>query len=189
MAAFLSLFLISMHFHLNKYTFFCQSQKAGLLLKKFFNTLKKLFPISVPLTLNKVLLTVLAGIEVLLIPDRLRLSGLSRSGSLEIYGIFTGMALPLILFPSTLTNSVSVMLLPSIAELQALGCQKRIRYVIRRILGCCTVLGIGCMFLFFIMGQFLGIFLFHNTTAGHLHSGSVLCLPFFVPGTQRSPAF
>lgn len=66
-AAFLSLFLISMHFHLNKYTFFCQSQKAGLLLKKFFNTLKKLFPISVPLTLNKVLLTVLAGIEVLLI--------------------------------------------------------------------------------------------------------------------------
>lgn len=182
-AAFLSLFLISMHFHLNKYTFFCQSQKVGLLLKKFFNTLKKLFPISVPLTLNKVLLTVLAGIEVLLIPDRLRLSGLSRSDSLEIYGIFTGMALPLILFPSTLTNSVSVMLLPSIAELQALGCQKRIRYVIRRILGCCTVLGIGCMFLFFIMGQFLGIFLFHNTTAGICIQALSFVCPFLYLNT------
>ena len=44
--------------------------------------------------------------------------GLSVSESLSIYGIFTGLALPCILFPATITNSASMMLMPSVAEMQ-----------------------------------------------------------------------
>ena len=126
-SSFLSLFTVSMHFQ--------KTSDTSSRTEKPFLLLKDLFQISVPLTLNKVLLTILGSIEVILIPARLQMSGLSSRDALSIYGIFTGMALPLILFPATVTNSAAVMLLPSITELQTLGYQKRIRYVISQIAG------------------------------------------------------
>ena len=111
------------------------------------------------------------------------MSGLNASDALSIYGIFTGMALPLILFPATLTNSVSVMLLPSVTELQTLGYQKRIRYVIRQIFRYCVFLGGACMLLFLFFGKYMGIFLFHSTTAGtYIRTMSFIC-PFLYLNT------
>ena len=43
-------------------------------------------------------------------------SGMTSSDAIKTFGIITGMALPVILFPATLTNSVSVMLLPSVSK-------------------------------------------------------------------------
>ncbi len=78
-----------------------------------------------PHSANRLLLTVLSGIEMVLIPQQLLLAGMTQTDALAVYGIFTGMALPLILFPATITNSASVMLMPSVAGLQALGYEKR----------------------------------------------------------------
>ena len=72
--------------------------------------IKEIAQIAVPHSVNRLLLTSLSGIEMVLIPQRLLLAGINRTDSLSVYGIFTGMALPLILFPATLTNSASVML-------------------------------------------------------------------------------
>ena len=87
--------------------------------------IKEIAQIAVPHSVNRLLLTLLSGIEMVLIPQRLLLAGINRTDSLSVYGIFTGMALPLILFPATLTNSASVMLMPSVAGLQALGHEKK----------------------------------------------------------------
>ena len=103
---------------------------------------------------------------------------MNSAEALSVYGIFTGMAMPLILFPSAITNSASVMLMPSIAELQALGYKKRIRYVTSKASLYCLLLGIGCWFLFFFFGKLLGIFLFKSPTAGnYIHILSFIC-PF-----------
>lgn len=119
-----------------------------------------------PHSANRLLLTVLSGIEMVLIPQQLLLAGMTQTDALAVYGIFTGMALPLILFPATITNSASVMLMPSVAGLQALGYEKRIRYVIWRTLGTCFFFGAFCTLFFFLFGKPLGIFLFHSETAG-----------------------
>ena len=66
--------------------------------------IKEIAQIAVPHSVNRLLLTSLSGIEMVLIPQRLLLAGINRTDSLSVYGIFTGMALPLILFPATLTN-------------------------------------------------------------------------------------
>ena len=87
--------------------------------------LKEIAQIAVPHSVNRLLLTLLSGIEMVLIPQRLLLSGINQTDSLSVYGIFTGMALPLILFPATLTNSASVMLMPSVAGLQASVMKKK----------------------------------------------------------------
>lgn len=94
---------------------------------RIFPLIKDLFTLSFPISLNRILLTLLGSIEAVLIPQMLLRSGMTASDSLKIYGIFTGMALPLLLFPSTLTSSAAVMLMPSIAQLDALGKQKQIR--------------------------------------------------------------
>ena len=96
---------------------------------RIFSLLKDLFTLSFPISLNRILLTLLGSIEAVLIPQMLLRSGMTASDSLKIYGIFTGMALPLLLFPSTLTSSAAVMMMPSIAQLDALGEQKQIRRV------------------------------------------------------------
>lgn len=104
-----SLLFLSLHLHAENYSFF--HIKAPL------HKLSTITATAFPLTLNRLLLSVLAAIEVVLIPQRLRMYGFSPSNALSLYGIFTGMALPCILFPSTVTNSAAVMLTPSVAEI------------------------------------------------------------------------
>lgn len=177
-AAFVSLFTIGYRFHKDNYTLFKISQP----LKK----LRDILQLSVPLSVNRLLLTLLSSIEVVLIPQRLRIYGLNSSEALGIYGILTGMVMPLILFPSAITNSASVMLMPSIAELQALGYKKRIRYVISQAGRYCFFLGGFCTFIFFFLGRPLGTFLFNSPTAGvYIQTISFIC-PFLYLNTALS---
>ena len=155
-SSFISLFAVSMHFKVTHYNI--------RNIRRPLSVLRKLLHISVPLTMNKILLTLLGSIEVILIPARLQMSGLTPKDSLSVYGIFTGMALPLILFPATLTNSAAAMLIPSITQLQTLGYQKRIQYVIGKIFRYCLLLGGSCLVFFLFLGEFLGNFLLAGVT-------------------------
>lgn len=75
------------------------------------------------------------------------------------------------------------MLLPSVTQLQALGYEKRIRYVILRIFRYCIALGIFCMTFFLFFGKFLGEFLFHSQTAGiYIRAMAFIC-PFLYLNT------
>lgn len=145
--------------------------------------LKNMVKMAVPHSMNRLLITLLHSMEVVLIPQRLLLSGLDREESLAIYGVFTGMALPLILFPSTITNSASLMLMPSVAELQALGYKKRIDHVINRTCVCCFLLGVGCSLCFFLFGMPMGILLFGSATAGTYIKALAFFCPFFYMNT------
>lgn len=177
-AALISLLCIGRNFQIHHYTPFQ--------IKNPVKGIKRVFQMSFPLTLNRVLLTLLGSIEVVLIPQRLQMYGLDSGDALSIYGIFTGMAMPLILFPSTITNSASVMLMPSIAELQALGYRKRIRYVTSQASRYCLLLGIGCFALFFFFGKPLGILLFKSPAAGnYIHTLAFIC-PFLYLNTTLS---
>lgn len=174
-AVLFSLWFISLDFHRHHYSL----RK----LRSPLNGIRNIFRLSFPLTLNRLLLTLLSSIEVVLIPQRLRMYGLSAEEALSIYGVFTGMALPLLLFPSAVTNSASVMLTPSIAELQALGYRKRIRYVTGRVCLCCLLLGGACSLLFFFFGEMLGVLLFQSPTAGvYIHTMAFIC-PFLYMNT------
>ncbi len=154
-----------------------------LKMRRPLSTLQKILTLSLPLTGNRVLLTLLTSVEHILIPNRLRLFGLSGSDALSLFGILTGMSLPLLLFPSTITNSVSVMLLPSVAEQQALGKEEHIRRTTLLTIKGCLLLGVSCFVLFFFFGDFLGMLLFENATAGaFLKTLSFIC-PFLYLNT------
>ena len=73
---------------------------------------------------------------------------------------------PLILFPSAITNSMSVMLLPTVSEAQSLNDTRKISSTITYTLKYCTILGILCTGLFLGFGRNMGDYLFNEATCG-----------------------
>ena len=175
-ASLISLLMVSFHFGNHPV-----KEKTSV---KIFPLIKDLFTLSFPISLNSILLTLLGSIEAVLIPQMLIRCGMTSSEALKIYGIFTGMALPLLLFPSTITTSAAVMLMPSVARMDALGDQKQIRYVTDQTFFLCMFLGFLCGSGFFLFGPFLGTLLFHSKTAGtYIRYLSFIC-PFLYTNTM-----
>ena len=128
---------------------------------------KELLALSLPLTANRILVNLLQSIEAISIPGQLQKFSLSSSDALSLYGVLNGMALPCILFPSAVTNSVSVMLMPTVAEIQACGKRSELLTIIKKVCGICFLLGLCCCFLFLLFGTWIGTVLFHSETAGN----------------------
>ncbi|MDD2971916.1 MAG: polysaccharide biosynthesis protein [Lachnospiraceae bacterium] len=136
-----------------------------------------IFSLALPLSANRIVLNFLQSIEAIQIPNALMKYGHNNSSALGIYGMLTGMALPLVLFPCALTNSLAVMLLPTISEAEAANNHKKIHHTISTTLHSCTILGIFSTALFLFFGEFLGNFLFSNKTVG----GYIMTLSFICP--------
>lgn len=172
--------LLAVAFHFGN----CRFSGEEIRSRKTFSLLQELFGLALPVSLNRILMTLLGSIEVVLIPQMLLRSGLNAADSLRIYGVFTGMALPLILFPSALTASASVMLMPSVAELDALENRKQIRKVTDLTFLLCMMLGFFCCAGFFLLGPFMGKLLFHSKTAGIYIRYMAFVCPFLYTNTM-----
>ncbi len=137
-----------------------------------------LLKIALPLSCNQTLVHIFHSVETVLIPTMLQNYGYSVSQALSIYGVLTGMALPLLMFPSTLTNSFAVLLLPTISEANANGQRERMVSVTRGAVSTCTLLGIFSTGFFLFLGEETGMVLFQNREVGnYLRILSFLC-PF-----------
>ncbi|WP_347559841.1 polysaccharide biosynthesis C-terminal domain-containing protein [Clostridium sp. AM58-1XD] len=122
--------------------------------------------LAVPLMGNRLILNILASAEAIWIPNRLRVFGLSSSDALNVYGVLTGMALPFILFPSAITNSIAVLLLPTVAKAQAEGNKRSISSTISMSIRYSLYMGILCIGIFTFYGSGLGSSVFHDANAG-----------------------
>lgn len=72
--------------------------------------------LSSSISFNKLITSLMSTIETVFIPSKLMLFGLSYQESLSLFGKLSGMAMPLILFPSLVTNSLATTLIPAISE-------------------------------------------------------------------------
>ena len=134
----------------------------------------RLLSLAVPLSLNRTLINFLQSIEAIYIPQCLLRYGYDNAKALSVYGVLTGMALPLILFPSAITNSISVLLLPIVSEADSTGNQGTIRKAVRKSIQYCLLLGFLCTAFF---GRLAGTLLYHSSLAGSF----ILTLSFICP--------
>ncbi len=144
---------------------------------------RSLLIVSVPLGLNRILMCVLQGIETSLLPQQLRLSGLSAHDALSVCGTLTGMALPLILFPTAVTAALGTLLLPAVSEAQALGKEHQISSTVNASFFGSIVLGLFCLAAFALFGEDAGTVLFGSTLAGSLIRRMALVCPFLYLNT------
>ena len=143
----------------------------------FCETSKKLLALAIPLSLNRVIINFLQSIEAIFIPNRLMSYGYDNATALSVYGVLTGMALPLILFPGAITNSICVLLLPIVSEADAAANTSTIRKAINKSISYGFGLGILFTTLFLISGRFLGTLLYQSSLAGSF----ILVLSFLCP--------
>lgn len=142
-----------------------------------------LMMLALPLMGNRLVLNLLTSAEAIWIPNRLTAFGLSSSDAFSVYGVLTGMALPFIMFPSAVTNSIAVLLLPTVAQAQAEGQREQISSTISMALRYSLYMGILCTGIFCIYGRELGTSVFHNASAGaYIRALGWLC-PFMYLAT------
>lgn len=127
---------------------------------------KELLTLSVPLSANRLLISILHSIESILIPTMLRRSGLSTSDALSVFGILNSMSLPFILFPTAVINALAVLLLPTISEAQAVNNKHLIGRTTAVSVKYSLIIGIISTGVFVIFGKDLGTSVFHNELAG-----------------------
>ena len=148
--------------------------------------LEKLMEIALPISSSRFSLGIFQSMEAVLIPLRLRYFGYSLSEAYSHYGILTGMALPLVLFPSAVTGAVSMLLIPEISEADTLNDRQAILRTARSTVAGCLYLGIFCTGGFFLFGKELGLFLFQSEEAGsYIRILGWIC-PFLYLGTTLS---
>ena len=163
------------------------SRRAPAIPLSFGATAAPLMALALPLMGNRLILNVLGSAEAIWIPNRLMSSGLTNSEALSVYGVLTSMALPFILFPSAITNSMAVLLLPTVAEAQADGNEARISSMISMSLLYSCYMGVLCIGIFTIFGNQLGVSVFHDQNAGtYITILSWLCPFMYLATTMGS---
>lgn len=152
--------------------------------KKYY---RNLITFSAPITIKEILLSVIRSAENLLIPIQLRAFGYTNTDALRVYGILTGMAFATIMFPSVISRSLSVMLLPEISKNWAAGRYDAVRQTVRQTIEGCMILGLVCTLVFLLTGNRIGTNLYDNSLAGvYIETLSWLCPFIFLNFTLGS---
>ena len=143
-----------------------------------------LLALAAPLMANRLVLNLLQSTETIMIPERLTVYGLTRSQAVRTYGTLTGMAMPFVLFPSALVNSLAVVLLPVTARHQSAGNDSGIADGISMSFRYSLYLGIFCIGVFTVFGDALGLQIFKSQDAGSFIQILAWLCPFLYLATS-----
>lgn len=151
------------------------SGKKALFSPALKNNIKPICSMVLPIASNRILLHILQIAEASLIPMMLQIYGYSRGNSLEIYGIIMGMAIPVILFPAALTNSVAQLLIPNVS------CNEKNPATLKKISGRAfyfsIIFGGLCIFFYITIGNRIVCRIFNEPSLKYY----VTCLSFISP--------
>lgn len=139
---------------------------------------RPLMVMALPLMGNRLFLHLLQSLEAVFVPNKLISYGYSNSEALSLFGVLTGMTLPFIFFPSVITNSMAVLLLPAVSEANAQNDCLRMKKTVSLALHCSLYLGILCIGIFTFFGNELGLTVYQNKEAGHFMQILAWLCPF-----------
>lgn len=145
-----------------------------------------LLSLALPLTANRLVLNLLGSVESVTIPEKLRAYGYDTQTALSVFGVLTGMAMPLIFFPNALTGSMAVMLLPMISENYCLRKWKALKALTLQTLKYSLLMGLLCMLGFVLLGPWIGTNIFHSALAGRFIRTLGFICPFLYLDTTLS---
>lgn len=121
-----------------------------------------------PLTLNRVTGSFLSTVENVLIPQMLQRHGLNASEAIGLYGQLSGMAMPLLMFPSSFLTAIAIALTPAISEAKAVKNATRIKHTVSKAMQLTSIIGLGSCGLFLTFPHELGFAIYHQTEIGNI---------------------
>ncbi len=123
---------------------------------------------AVPVSANRFVISIMSVVEYLLIPWMLVAGGLDYTSSMETYGKLSGMALPLISFPSMVTSSLATTLVPAISEAVYLKNFKSVNYRISKSVQITFIMGFIFTAVFMIYPEEIGSIVYRHEKIGDM---------------------
>lgn len=139
---------------------------------------KKMLSIMLPITFMRFLSSLMTSANSILVPQRLAASGMSRDQAVSVFGIVSGMVMPLVFLPFTLTSALSVVIIPSISENMMIKNWNYIKDKIAKSILFTCITAFPSMALFIVLGKPLGILLYNQPMVGTLLIPSSLMILF-----------
>lgn len=132
--------------------------------KSFAYVLKSSFPI----TMLHLVSSLLQPVISIIIPYELQCAGYTEAQAIGLFGIITGMTLPLLTLPDTLIGSYSTALMPEISSKIAKRNKVELTNQIKNAITFTMFICFCFVPIFIGAGENIGTFLFNNTTSGYL---------------------
>lgn len=133
---------------------------------------------SMPISLNRLAISFMGMAETIILPMRFMAGGLDYKGGIETLGRISGMAMPLITFPTLITSSVATTLVPAIAGSISVGNYRLANFRISRCLNMGFLLGFIFFGFFYILGDFAGEILYPGQNVGGILTSLSYCCIF-----------
>lgn len=144
----------------------------------YFKCFNMLMAMAIPLTLNRVSTSLFSTAESFLIPQRLQIFGLNQTEAISILGILNGMAMPLVMFPSSLLTALATATMPVISESHQLNQHRRIQRTIEQTMFITAVIACGTTGLFFTYPSEIGNLIYSQPQMGDILKILALVCPF-----------
>lgn len=121
---------------------------------------------SLPISASRFLTSLMGTLETVILPMRFVAGGYTYKMSIEILGNLSGMAMPILTFPSVLTSALATTLVPAIAEARSRGRNSLAASRIYRCIRLSFFMGFSFFGVFYAMGGFIGDLFYPGQDAG-----------------------
>ncbi len=128
--------------------------------------LSPLLRITLPVAASSYVRSGLVSAEHMLIPRALAAGGQKKEEALASYGVLSGMAMPLILYPSAILSSFAGLLVPEVAERVAREAAEENRRLCERALFLTLLFGIGFGGIFAAFAEEIGLLVYGRSEVG-----------------------
>lgn len=127
---------------------------------------REVLRVAVPVGFTALLGNVIGSVTAILIPRRLVYAGQTVTQAVSALGVLQGMTIPMLLMPSAFIGALGLVLVPNLAQSQALGRREEIQARLSRTFGVTSVLLLPCMAMLCVVGPWVGQWLFQNDGVG-----------------------
>lgn len=128
--------------------------------------LYRIFRILMPVAFTSYIRSGLSTIKQLIIPSSLEKNGINCEKALAEYGTITGMAMPIVMFPSTFLTAVSGLLIPEFSRYYVKKDYSKIKKYSDKLIIGSFLFALLLTVIFIIFGNDLGVAIYHDISVG-----------------------
>lgn len=159
--------LISLLFlHVRYYNISKSSSTKSTPTSRYMPILSDMCKIAFPITITRVVLSVVSSISSILVPRRLVRGGMSPAQALNTFGIMGGMVMPLLFIPFTIINGLSTILIPNLSEDITAKRWNNIRDKVSKSIIITSATAFFCTGILVVLGEHIGFLLFKEQDVG-----------------------
>ncbi len=116
---------------------------------------KQVLRLALPPTATRLVSTALRSLNAMIIPFRLKATGLAMAEATSRFGMLTGMVMPVVMLPSVFTGSLAMLATPALASREA--SPKALRAISLQLLAAAFIVGIACGVALYTLAPWIAI--------------------------------